>query len=357
MSRAIQDAIGQAIVDREWDEVLRLLQTRPDIVNWYTPNYGPLQLMAHEYDGSRKWFEIVDTMIQLGVSPNAVGMQRHSPLKILAEKSLRRDSNETWDIRPAFLLLLQYGADPYAEDDPYVYASSENAFKFAFAEEADALLPAPVFVPYSGGVFDVIDGVDKPIADYLSEDPGNIVMIINGTRAFGLNRLQLAHSAVDDVIADELPDFSLIRYRCRPGSANRLLITPKDVDIKHPLLKINVPEPYLIDTPEMYSLLNSTAKIWLATVLPRVADRIASHNVISEDGGETNLEGNAYSVVGAAHCQDGSGPISFVRIRPAVIVLSGGRRSIRRTLHKSKRRSTRKSIRRSRSRSIRKRHT
>lgn len=356
MSRAVQDAIGQAIVDREWDEVLRLLQTGPDIVNWYTPNYGPLQLMAHEYDGSRKWFEIVETMIQLGVSPNAVGLQRHSPLKILAEKSLRRDSDETWDVKPAFRLLLQYGADPYAEDHPRYKLMPDNVFKFAWGDEADALLPPPVFVPYSGGVFDVIDGVDKPIADYLSEDPGNIVMIINGTRAFGLNRLQLAHSAVDDVIADELPDFSLIRYKCNPGSASRLLITPKDVDIKHPLLKINVPEPYLIDTPEMYSLLNSNAKIWLASVLPRVADRIASHNVISEDGGESNLQGNPYSVVGAAHCQDGSGPISFVRIRPAVIVLSGGRRSI----HKRRSRSTRKNIRKSKrrsKRSIRKRHT
>jgi hypothetical protein len=354
MSRAIQDAIEEAILDRKWDEVLRLLQTGPDIVNWHTANYGPLQVMADEYDGSREWFEIVDTMIQLGVSPNAVGLQLHSPLTILAEKSFRRDSNETWDIRPAFRLLLQYGADPYAEDHPPYNLMPDNAFKFAWGDEADALLPPPVFVPYSGGVFDVIDGVDKPIADYLSEDPGNIVMIINGTRAFGLNRLQLAHSAVDDyIISNQRPDFSLIRYKCKPGSANRLLIQRNDVDINHPLLKINVPEPYLIDTPEMYSLLNSTAKIWLASVLPRVADLIASHNVISEDGGETNLEGNAYSVVGAAHCQDGSGPISFVRIRPAVIVLSGGRKQKVTVRRRSKRRSKR----RSRSRSIRKRHT
>jgi hypothetical protein len=192
---------------------------------------------------------------------------------------------------------------------------------------------------YRGDVFDVIYYGDRPIAEFLEEDKyNNIVVIVNETSAYGLNKQMLL----------ETPDSYSLRYKChRQGG---LFIRPTDVDFANPYMKLDIPYSILVPKEDAMRMLYSSHRIWsLQSYVPKqTIEPMASHGILTNDG-ILNLDAEPLNVIGTSHCQPGNG-LELMKLFPTSLLLGGRSRG-------SKLRSTKRSRSRRKSRSRSRRHS
>jgi hypothetical protein len=184
-------------------------------------------------------------------------------------------------------------------------------------------------VAYNGDVFDSLMAESKPLAEFLAEDPNNVVFVVNNTSATGFPRQALINA---------YEDRTAIRYKCKREGG--LMQRVEDVEILNPYYKLEAPGTYLVLLNFMMSVLSSQHQLWKVTSYepPKMVGPITSRSVLTIDG-EHNVDGGPIDAVGANHC--GPGEFEEVNLAPGRLVPVGGRRR-RRTYRKKKgRKSTR----------------
>jgi hypothetical protein len=260
------------------------------------------------------------------------GGSRASPWQF--ERDLTRYTNQFLDYPDdpeAFFSWLDDRASP----DPY------EAYDDSLIVQRVPLVPVTQPIAqssFAGEVFDVIYYGDRPIAEFLEDDPyNNVVVIVNERSAYGLNK---------QILLDTPVSYNL-RYKCnRQGG---LFIRPADVDFANPYVKLDIPYSILVTKEDSLRIVYSSHRIWsLQSHVPKqMIEPMASHGILTNDG-IRNLEGEPLNVIGASHCQPGNG-LELMKVSPTSLLLGGRQSKLRRT-RKSRSRSRKTKKSRSRSR-------
>ena len=135
--------------------------------------------------------------------------------------------------------------------------------------------------------FDIIDGIDVVIRDYISSDFQNIAILVNKT-------WYLSNKKTIQRIINK--NHSSIVYKCRRSSG---LIGPTNVDKKMPYFRLRSIGIMLDFIPKIYItlLLDSVYQYFVIEPTNIILPSVVSHSVLYKKG----------TWVSAAHCQEGQG--------------------------------------------------
>lgn len=183
--------------------------------------------------------------------------------------------------------------------------------------------------------FDVIEGVERPVREYLDEDPNNMAFVL-GNKYYFADKATIRHL---------MRDGSVFKFPCK-SIAETFGVSPSNLELKRPLFtlrNLGLYEGYVLYSQINELLSNPEIRVVALQEKERLLT-VASLQMLS----------NSPNAVSASHCQDGQGGMLY-EMKQIPGPYRGGRRRTR-TRPRRRRHRTRRT-RRARKRHTRRKHT